>query len=55
MLEDPGADWVIIHELSHQWWGNLVTCRTWKDFWLNEGMAVFMTAAWKEHRFGREA
>ncbi|MDQ2989732.1 MAG: M1 family peptidase, partial [Pseudomonadota bacterium] len=39
----------------HQWWGNLVTCASWRDFWLNEGMATFMTAAWKEHRFGRVA
>lgn len=55
VLEDPKADWVIIHELSHQWWGNLITCQSWKDFWLNEGMATFMTAAWNEHRFGRDA
>ena len=48
-------DWAIVHELAHQWWGNLITCATWKDFWLNEGIAVYMTAAWKEHRFGREA
>lgn len=52
---DPQKDWAIVHELAHQWWGNLVTCATWGDFWLNEGVAVFMTAAWKEHRFGRRA
>ncbi len=42
------------HELAHQWWGNMVTCVTWSHFWLNEGMASFMTAAYKERRFGRE-
>ncbi|HWT03121.1 MAG TPA: M1 family aminopeptidase, partial [Pyrinomonadaceae bacterium] len=42
------------HELAHQWWGNMVTCATWSHFWLNEGMATFMTAAYKERRFGRE-
>ncbi|MEA3018263.1 MAG: hypothetical protein QOI38_2985, partial [Sphingomonadales bacterium] len=52
---DPSSDWVIAHELAHQWWGNLVTARTWQDFWLNEGIATFMTAAWKEHRFGAAA
>jgi len=53
--DDPAQDWAIPHELSHQWWGNLVTCETLKDFWLNEGIATFMTAAWKEHRYGRAA
>ncbi|HMJ92802.1 MAG TPA: M1 family metallopeptidase [Allosphingosinicella sp.] len=52
---DPSSQWVIAHELAHQWWGNLVTCETWQDFWLNEGIATFMTAAWKEQRFGASA
>lgn len=52
---DPAQDWVIIHELTHEWWGNLVTCATLQDFWLNEGITTFMTAAWKEHRYGRSA
>ena len=51
----PETAWIIVHELAHQWWGNAVTCETWRDFWLNEGMATFMTAAWKEHRFGPAA
>lgn len=48
----PGDDWLPAHELSHSWWGNLITCRDWQHFWLNEGFAVFMTAAWKEHGRG---
>ena len=52
---DPAEDWAIVHELAHQWWGTLVTCATLKDFWLNEGITTFMTAAWKEHRYGRAA
>ena len=55
ILEDPSEDWLIAHELAHQWWGNLVTCATWADFWLNEGVTTFMVAAWKEQRWGREA
>jgi aminopeptidase N len=54
-VTDPSSDWVIVHELAHQWWGNLVTARRWQHFWLNEGITVFMTAAWKEHRFGAAA
>lgn len=53
--DDPSEDWAIVHELTHQWWGNLITCETLKDFWLNEGVTTFMTAAWKEHRYGRVA
>lgn len=53
--DHPSSGWVIAHELAHQWWGNLVTCATWQDFWLNEGIATFMVAAWKEHRFGEAA
>lgn len=53
--DDPSEDWAIVHELAHQWWGNLVTCETLKDFWLNEGITTFMTAAWKEHRYGHAA
>lgn len=51
----PAAAWIVAHEMAHQWWGNLVTCASWQDFWLNEGITTFMTAAWKEHAFGAPA
>jgi aminopeptidase N len=54
VLANERATWLGAHELAHQWWGNMVTCRDWRHFWLNEGMANFMTAAYREHRFGRE-
>ena len=47
--------WLGAHEFAHQWWGNMVTCRDWNQFWLNEGIATFMAAAYIEHRFGRNA
>jgi aminopeptidase N len=53
--KDPQEDWLLAHELAHQWWGNLVTCAGWNEFWLNEGIATFIAAAWKEHRWGRAA
>ena len=53
VLADERAVWLGAHELAHQWWGNMVTCRDWTHFWLNEGMASFMAAAYKERRFGR--
>jgi aminopeptidase N len=55
ILNNAQEDWVVAHELAHQWWRNLVTCADWSQFWLNEGVVVFMTAAWKEHKHGRAA
>jgi aminopeptidase N len=55
VLADESDVWLGAHELAHQWWGNMVTCRDWNHFWLNEGVATFMAAAYKEHRFGRQA
>lgn len=55
ILDDPEEDWVIAHEMAHQWWGNLITCASWSEFWLNEGITSFMTAAWKQHRWGDAA
>jgi aminopeptidase N len=53
--DDSSSAWIIAHEMAHQWWGNLVTCATWRDFWINEGIATFMVAAWKEHDLGDAA
>jgi len=44
---------VMAHELSHHWWGNLVTCRTAEDMWINEGMAVFCEYVFNEHLYGQ--
>jgi aminopeptidase N len=55
LLGEPTALSLAAHELAHQWWGVLVTCADWRHFWLNEGLATFMAAAYVEHRFGRDA
>ena len=54
VLTDPQAIWLGAHEMAHQWWGNGLTNQSWRHFWLNEGIATFMTAAYLEHRFGKE-
>ncbi|WP_421575151.1 M1 family metallopeptidase [Stenotrophomonas maltophilia] len=55
LLEDPGQTALMAHEAAHQWWGNRVTCAGWEHFWLNEGMANFMTAAYLQQAQGEAA
>jgi aminopeptidase N len=52
---DHRFDWIYVHELGHQWWGDAVTCRTWADTWLNEGFASWTEAVWVEHLGGLPA
>ncbi len=47
-------DWLIVHELGHQWFGDSLTPHTWADIWLNEGFATYTEALWQEHKGGRE-
>ncbi len=49
---DHPADGLMAHELAHQWFGDLRTCRTWADIWLQEGGASYATALWFEHAHG---
>lgn len=43
------ARWGLAHELAHMWLGDLVTCKTWNDIWVNEGGATWSEALWTEY------
>ncbi|MGR3811839.1 M1 family aminopeptidase [Jiulongibacter sp. NS-SX5] len=44
---------LIAHELAHQWYGNKVTCKTWRDIWINEGFAEFLNLYAIEQLIGK--
>lgn len=60
LLPDQRAmlDWspvpVVAHELVHQWFGDLLTCRDWGNIWLNESFATYFEMAWKQHDEGED-
>ncbi|NOT00235.1 MAG: hypothetical protein HOP29_06365 [Phycisphaerales bacterium] len=51
-LLDSDGDGLIAHEMAHQWWGDLLTCRDWAHTWLNEGFATYFEALWDEYALG---
>jgi aminopeptidase N len=55
MTGDRYYEGIVAHELSHHWWGNLLTLTDWDDIWLHEGLATFSDGLWREFIDGRAA
>ncbi len=49
------ADGLVAHELVHQWFGDLLTCKDWSHTWLNEGFASYFDPLFAEHDRGEDA
>jgi aminopeptidase N len=45
-----GQDWLVAHELAHQWFGDAVSVHGWRDIWLNEGIATWLEVLWDHNR-----
>ena len=51
---DATSDNLVAHELAHQWFGDLLTCRNWSHSWLNEGFATYFEGLYNEATLGED-
>ena len=60
-IRDPHADrnkwfdYILVHEVAHEWWGNSVSAADWGHFWIHEGMGSYAEGVYVERTRGREA
>ena len=55
LYDSPPDELTLAHEQAHMWFGDSVTLSRWRDIWVNEGFAEFLSWMWSEHSGGRTA
>ena len=55
LRDENGFDWLLHHELAHEWFGNLITHKQLNDAWLHEGFGLYMQSIYSLYKFGEAA
>jgi len=55
LRDENGFDWLLHHELAHEWFGNLITHKQLNDAWLHEGFGLYMQPIYSLYKFGEAA
>ncbi|WP_017654628.1 M1 family metallopeptidase [Fortiea contorta] len=53
-LDNRNTESLVVHELAHQWFGDLVVIKHWSHAWIKEGMASYSEVMWTEHEYGAQ-
>lgn len=53
-LDNRKTESLVVHELAHQWFGDLVVIKHWSHAWVKEGMASYSEVMWTEHEYGAD-
>ena len=53
-IDNRNSEALVVHELAHQWFGDLLVIKHWSHAWLKEGMATYSETLWTEHEYGSE-
>jgi aminopeptidase N len=53
-LDNRNTESLVVHELAHQWFGDLIVIKHWSHAWVKEGMATYSETMWTEHEYGAD-
>jgi len=51
---EKGYDFLLFHEMSHEWWGNYLSVADWADLWIHEGFAIYIESLYLEEKYGED-